>query len=197
MSWGEFKTEKTCPCRKGTYTITRQENDWGKSHVSFQMNCTICQNTYVQSTFRYHDPGAPGGTSSSYLWVLKGDKQAVDDLEKQITRKKKAVLSMAQARYLKQWLARFVDKPKKLVWAELKAIDRSRVPSLATFYARTKNGTLKTYLRTWFDSEKVIPILVFLGIHDSEIEEAYAELSEQNQKIESLKQQMLSRGAHI
>jgi len=169
----------------------------GKSHVSFQMNCTICQNTYDQFTFRYHDPGAPGGTSLSYLWVLKGDKQAVEDAEKQITRKKKAVLSMAQARYLKQWLARFVDKPKKVVWAELKAIDRSRVPSLATFYARTKNGTPKAYLRTWFDAEKVILILAFLGIHDSEIEEAYAELSEKNQKIETLKRQMLSRGVHI
>lgn len=197
MSWEEFKYEKTCPCRKGTYTITRRENDWGKSHVSFQMNCTICQNAYVQFTFHYHDPGAPGGTSSSYLWVLKRDKQAVDDAEKQITRKKKAVSSMAQTRYLRQWLARFMAKPKKVVWAELKAIDRSLVPSLATFYARTKNGTPKGYLRTLFDAEKVIPILAFLGIYDSEIEEAYAELSKQNQKLENLKQQMLSRGAHI
>jgi hypothetical protein len=197
MGWEEFKNEKVCPCHNGTYTITRQENDWGKSHVSFEMNCTSCQERYVQFTFRYHDPGAPGGTSSSYLWVLKTDMQAVDAVEEQIKRKKKAVLSMAQVRYLKQWLERFVDKPKKVVWAELKAIDRSRVPSLATFYAHTKNGTPKAYLRTWFDAEKVILILGFLGIHDSEIEEAYAELSEKNQKIETLKRQMLSRGVHI
>ena len=125
MSWEEFNDEKPCPCGKGKYTITRQENDWGKSHVSFRMNCKDCRNTYVQFVFRYHDPGAPGGTSSSDLWVLKEDKQALDDLEKQIGRKKEAILSMAQVRYLQRWLESFVDKPKKRIWAELKSIDRT------------------------------------------------------------------------
>ena len=197
MSWEEFKDEKTCPCHKGTYTITRQANDWGQSRVSFEMNCTPCQNTYVQFTSHYHDPGAPGGTSSFDLWVLKIDKQALDNAEKQIRRKKDAILSVAQERYLKEWLGRFGGKTKKSVWAELKSIDRSHVPSLGTFYIHTKNGTLEDYLRTWFDAERIIPIFAFLGIQDSEIAEGNAEVSEQSQNREALKRQMLSRAVHI
>jgi hypothetical protein len=83
MSWEEFNDEKPCPCSKGTSTITRQENDWGKGHIFFRMNCKDCRNTYVHFAFRYHDPGAPGGTSLSDRWVLKEDKKALDDIEKQ------------------------------------------------------------------------------------------------------------------
>lgn len=197
MSWEEFNDEKPCPCAKGKYTITRQENDWGKGHIFFRMNCKDCRNTYVHFAFRYHDPGAPGGTSLSDRWVLKEDKKALDDIEKQIRRMKEAILALAQARYLKQWLARFLDKPKNAVWAELKSIDRARVPSLGTFYNHTKNETPEDYLRTWFDAENVIPILAYLGIQDSEIVAAYAELSEQNQRHESAEDRMLRRGIHI
>ena len=104
---------------------------------------------------------------------------------------------MAQARYLKQWLARFFDKPKKVVWAELKSIDRSRVPSLGTFYSHTKNETSEDYLRTWFDAEKVLSILAFLGIQDSEIVAAYAEVRKQNKKRENAEGRMLRRGVYI
>jgi len=165
--------------------------------MSFEMNCTPCQNKYVQFTSRYHDPGAPGGTSSFDLWVLKIDKQALDNAEKQIGRKKSAILSMAHERYLKEWLGRFGGKTKKSVWAELRSIDRSHVPSIGTFYIHTKNGTLEDYLRTWFDAERIIPILAFLGIQDSEIAEGNAEVSEQSQNREALKREMLSRAVHI
>jgi hypothetical protein len=114
MSWEEFKDEKTCPCHKGTYTSTRQANDWGQSRVSFEMNCTPCQNKYVQFTSRYHDPGAPGGTSSFDLWVLKIDKQALDNAEKQIGRKKDAILSMAHERYLRNGSEGLGAKRKKV-----------------------------------------------------------------------------------
>lgn len=197
MSWEEFKYQKTCPCSKGKYTITRQENDWGKSHLWFKMNCESCQNTYVQFTSHYHDPGAPGGTSSSDFWVLKEDKQALDDLQKQIKREKEAILSMGQARYLQRWLDTFVDKPKKRIWAELKSIAHHCVPSLGTFYTRTKDESLEDYLREWFDAEKLISILDFLGIHDSELPQAYAQLNEQSQNSEGTERQMLSRAVHI
>jgi hypothetical protein len=197
MSWEEFNNEKSCPCSKGTYTITRQENDWGKGHISFRMNCKDCRNSYVHFAFPYHDAGAPGGTSLSDLWVLKEDKKALDDIEKQIRRMKEAILALAQGRYLKQWLARFLDKPKNAVWAELKSIDRAHVPSIGTFYNHTKNETPEDYLRTWFDAEKVIPILAYLGIQDSEIVAAYAELSEKNERRENAEGRMLRRGVHI
>ena len=83
------------------------------------------------------------------------------------------------------------------MWAELRFIDRSHVPSIGTFYIHTKNGTLEDYLRTWFDAERIIPILAFLGIQDSEIAEGNAEVSEQSQNREALKRQMLSRAVHI
>lgn len=142
-----------------------------------------------------HTP--PGGTSSSDFWVLKEDKQALDDSEKQIKRKKDVTLSIGQARYLQRWLDTFVDKPKKRIWTELKSIAHHRVPSLGTFYTRTKDESLEHYLREWFDAEKLISILAFLGIRDSEITEAYAQLNEQSQKSERAKREMLSRGVYI
>lgn len=128
---------------------------------------------------------------------MKEDKQALDDSEKQIKRKKDVTLSIGQARYLQRWLDTFVDKPKKRIWAELKSIAHHRVPSLGTFYTRTKDESLEQYLREWFDAEKLISILAFLGIRDSEITEAYAQLNEQSQKSERAKREMLSRGVYI
>jgi hypothetical protein len=196
MSWEEYNEEKPCPCGTGTYAITRQENDWGKSHEWFEMKCLRCQANYAQHTHTYHDPGAPGGTSSLCLWVLRDDKLAVDDVERQIEREKLSMLATAQARYLQKWLENFAGKAKKNVWEELKSIDRSRVPSLGTFYKHTKDDSVEGYLHDWFKAERLLEILAFLGVADSEITDANKRLICLDEECQVAKRKMISAGVH-
>jgi hypothetical protein len=196
MSWDEYNVEKVCPCGAGTYMVTRQENDWGKSHEWLKMNCAQCQDKYITFTLSYLDLGAPGGTSSLPLWVLKADKQAVDNLERQIERESESMLRTAQSRYSQRWLARFAGKTKNDIWAQLKSINHSHVPSLGTFYNHTKNESAESYLREWFRPERIKAILAFLDITDAEMAEADKRLKDLAEECEAMKQKMVRAGVH-
>ncbi len=195
MSWEKYKEERACPCGAGTYTVTRQENDWGKVHEWHEMNCARCRNNYVQYTLSYHDPGAPGGTSFSPLWVLIADKRTVDDAGEQIKLLENSMFAKAKGRYLQRWLEHFADKSKKDVWRELKPLDRSHVPSLATFYKHTKDG-VEDYLRDFFVAKRLMSILDLLNISDAEMTEFNQRLRQMHRQYEKVEKKMIDTGVH-
>jgi hypothetical protein len=127
---------------------------------------------------------------------LRDEKQALDEVERQIEREKLSMLATAQARYLQQWLAHFAGKPKKNVWAELKSIDHSRVPSLGTFYKHTKDDGVERYLHDWFKPRRLMKILVFLGVADSEMTEAKKRLIYLEEECQTATRKMISAGVH-
>jgi hypothetical protein len=195
MTWDESKEDKACPCGTGTYTITRRANDWGQGGEWFEMNCSRCRETYVQFKLDYLDPGAPGSTSILDLWVLRRDKEAVDDLQKQIKRTEQSMLAKALPRYLSRWLKHFAGKSKKDVWRELKPLDRSHVPSLGTFYKHTKDG-VETYLQDFFAAKRIISILDLLKITDSEMTELNQRLRNMDREYEAVKKKMIDAGVY-
>lgn len=194
MSWDEYKQTSACPCGTGTYTITRHENDWGKTHESLEMNCTDCRARYLQFSHSYHDTGAPSGLSAMFLWVLRRDKEAVDDIEQEIEREKQSIVAIARTRYLRRWLAHFAGKSKKDVWAQLRSINRLGVPSLSTFYDHTQGEGVEQYLHHWFEAERLIPILTFLDVADPEITEATKRLFALGGQYEAARNEMVRKG---
>ena len=196
MSWDEYKQKKACPCRAGTYTITRQENDWGKSHEWYTMNCERCLEKYVEFTYSYHDPGAPGGISSTNLWVLKEEMGELDRIRLSIQHAQHIMVNKATARYSSRWLQHFEGKSKKDVWEELKALDRSFVPSLGTFYKHTSDG-VDIYLRDLFNAKRLTPILDFLGATDLDLTFDRERLLAMERAYDTAKTKMIRGGVYL
>jgi hypothetical protein len=105
------------------------------------------------------------------------------------------MLAKALPRYLPRWVEHFAGKSKKDVWKELKRLDRLHVPSLATFYKRSKDG-VESYLRDFFAAKRLTLILDFLKITDSELTELNQRLRNMDREYETAKKKMIDTGVY-